>query len=981
MKKQLRKIALAVIFSMVAAVFAPANQVAFAATKTFTYAEQNSGDKVTTLFMDKGEKVDLKFNGVSNWKTYTYKWASSNSKVAVVDSAGVITAIGNGIATIKLTISGGDGTQYTSAGVTVYVGQKQEVTIGTAATDEIKSYTVEMGKSVILKANGIKDNVGDRYTFNWSSTDTSVAKVSNNGVITTVAPGLTVVQLSVTKKFSGEVMQATPIAVLVTASGASKPVATATPVPTKAPSATATPTPTKAPNATATPTPIPSNGTYTIAITSDRSITLTFKDKVTYTEKDVEFNQVIEAGNEDILIKQDIESVELDVTGKIMTITLEDVLTNDRYNVQVGATDKGTTFPVSIGAPNRMEVVYSCLGQDGVAYAYDDEVGIDVPVNLSYKLFYNTIDVTETYQNEGYVSYELISPTNSEYVMMTGEQLYFYAAKLTAVVQANYTYYTNSGAEKELTATAKMTVKELGDYKITHVANWTIIKDDTTTTIDWNNPVKSVVAGQTGYKIVALLADSYGNFYSTDDRGVNRAKNIYSVNDTDTLFGMKGYTIAFNPSNDDNYYVDSSGNLYTYAADSRAAAYITLYNPDEYSSGERTLAAWQFTILAESKLNSVQIEETNVTLLTQALNNPERFCEADLVIKLVDQYGEPWTGTPNLEVSSSVAALNTFISDVATLQEGNADGEWILHVDGQAISESVRNTSVSFIVTDYDTKKKDSVVVYLKNPAVNYDITIGSWDVGMKEDVISFGEGDLTDIYAQAEIEIYQISKNGSYRVGLLDNTTKDEYGNDTRVRLQTTITPTFTSSNCNVGDIFVLVLGPDGKIVSEADGMGLGVNLTNGKVTVTVTDSRSSSITSLAEGKYTVRVTKINKFNGSTPVKLTKTTTFTVVDNTKDVTISGYNNNRRTSQTVYGANDDTFKDIVLELFDFDLGGTAWKNVTRDMITNVECTAQGSAGAYKIISIEFAVPAGEGNVVSYKKTVKVNQTVYTGVNH
>ena len=79
MKKQLRKIALAVVFSLAATMLAPAGQ-ALAATKTFTYAEQKSGDQVTTLFMDCNEQVDLKFLGVSNWKSYKYKWASTTNR-------------------------------------------------------------------------------------------------------------------------------------------------------------------------------------------------------------------------------------------------------------------------------------------------------------------------------------------------------------------------------------------------------------------------------------------------------------------------------------------------------------------------------------------------------------------------------------------------------------------------------------------------------------------------------------------------------------------------------------------------------------------------------------------------------------------------------------------------------------------------------------------------------------------------------------
>ena len=292
MKKNLKKLSLAVIFAMAVSLITPAAQVAEAATtKTFTYAEQKTGDTVTTLVMNKGEKVDLKFNGVSNWKTYKYKWVSSNTKVAVVDSAGMITALSEGVATIKLTVSGGDGTKYTSTGVTVYVDSiEQEVTIGTSSKDEIKSYTMEMNQKIALKANGIRDNVGGRYEFNWSSTDTSVATINEKGIITPVAPGLSVIQLTVKKVFSGEEFEATPIALLVKGEGEA-PAATATPAPTKKPDATATPAPTKKPDATATPiptatptptvTPVPSDKYvgYSVTLKSDKELLLTFDQK------------------------------------------------------------------------------------------------------------------------------------------------------------------------------------------------------------------------------------------------------------------------------------------------------------------------------------------------------------------------------------------------------------------------------------------------------------------------------------------------------------------------------------------------------------------------------------------------------------------------------------------------------------------------------------------------------------------------------
>jgi len=975
MKKQFRKLSMALVFAMAVSLIAPAVRVADAAEKkTFTYAEQQTGDTVTTLVMDKGEKVDLKFNGVSNWKTYKYKWASSNTKVAVVDSAGVITAISTGVATIKLTISGGDGTQYTSTGVTVYVDLEQNVNIGTDAAEEIKSYTMAVGKMAVLRAKGLKDNVGGRYTFDWVSTDTTVATINDDGVITAKAPGLTVIQLTVKKKFSGKTMTAAPIALLITEEGGYAPVATVTPAPTQKPGATATPTP-KA-TATPTPTPIIASGSYAVSVLSDKSIMLSFGSAVSLKTEDLVLSQVIEADGQDILIKEDIKTIELDDTGRKLTIITEDRLTTSHYNIKVGANDTGRTFPVSIGVPNRVEISYTCLGRENVAYAYDDDVSIDVPVNLSYKLFYGNVEVTDSYESSGYVNYELVSPTNSEYVMLEGEQVYFYAPKHTAVVRAVYTYYTESGDEKQIKDTVSIIAKEIGDHTITHVANWTIIDTTEDGPIDWNNPVKKVVAGKENYKVVALLADSYGFYYSTDERGVDKSKNIYSIDDPDTLFALKGYSYMFNSSNDDNFYIDEDGELYTYQAASRAATYITLYNPDEWTNGERNIGAWQFTILEESKLNSVKIDETKVTLLTRANNNEERFCETDIVVKLFDQYNYKWTGDANLEVTSSVSAVTNAIDDVATINRNETTGEWILHINGKKMADITSRTSVTLTITDVETKKKDTISVALKNPSTSSTgIPINNWDVGTKEATIVFGDGEISEVDAQAEIEIYQVSKTGSYKVGLLTNGYLDENDNVIKMVLQRSKTHSFTASNCKAGEVYVLVLGPDGKVVDIAENsgeLGLWQDPYTGAVNMNVTKYNGSTLTYMDEGTYTVKVTKINKVSSSSVSKVIKTSSFTVVDNTKDVTIAGYNGTR-TSLSANSQSD--VKEIILELFNFKLGDVSWTSVTEDMITNVTYSEPVN-NRIRITAIEFAVPAdGKSSRVTYQKKLKLNKTI------
>ena len=984
MKKQFRKLALAVVFALTVSFIAPAARVVDAATtKTFTYSEQKTSDAVTTLVMDKGEKVDLKFDGVSNWKTYKYKWASSNTKVAVVDSSGVVTAIGTGVATVKLTISGGDGTQYKSTGVTVYVGLDQSIAIGTSTQDEIKSYTLSVGNQVALKPRGLKDNVGDRYEFQWTSTNPEVATVASNGVVTAKENGLTVIMLTAKKTFSGKTMTAVPIALLV-GDGAGVPDATATPAPTRKPGATATPTPTPTatPKATATPTPTPiiEAGSYSITVSTDKSITVSFGTKLEAIPEGIELSEVIEADGNDILIKKDIRKMELDDTGKKLTVTAEDVFHTGRYNLKFSENDSGRTFPVSIGVPNRIDIVYSCLGREGMAYAYDDDMGIDVPVQLEYKLYYGNVDVTESYQSVGEVEFELVSPTNSEYVQMDYEQIYFYAAKQTAVVRATYTYYTETGTEKQIKDTASILAKEIGDYTITHVAKWTIIDTTDNSPIDWNNTVNKVIAGRDNFRIVALLADSYGFYYSTDERGVDKANNIYSINDDNTLFAMKGYDFAFNSSNDDDFFIDDNGDLFTYNAKNRVAAYITLYNGDEWSNGERNLGAWQFTIQAESKLNKVEIADTSITLLTRAENNDSRFCTGDVVVKLYDQYNYKWTGDSDLELSSTTSAIDDVIDEVAYLTEGANEGEWILHIDAKAIASETTKSSVSITVTDAETKKKDSITVSLKDPAGSKnDIVVDDWAAGVKEEVITFGDGNLSEMDAQAIIEIYQISKVGGYKVGLLKNGDDDENGNEIKIQLQKNKNQTFKSTNCKIGDVFVLVQKPNGTVVDFADNsgdLGLYQDPGTGEVVFNVTKFNGDTLSYVEEGKYTIKVTKINNItSGGSVSKDVSTASFTVVDNTKDVTIASYNGNR-TANSVSGTNDPDIKEIILELFNFELGGVAWSNIDEEMITSVKYTDPVN-DRIRITEIEFAVPAdGKSGTVTYHKKITLSKTIY-----
>lgn len=108
-------------------------------------------------------------------------WASSNTNVATVDGAGVLSAVAAGTTTITATSEGIIG----SAAVNVSVPAIASVAI------QPRSATIQRGTTVQLTA-GITDEAGgavnDRAPT-WTSGNSDVAIVSASGLVTGVAPG------------------------------------------------------------------------------------------------------------------------------------------------------------------------------------------------------------------------------------------------------------------------------------------------------------------------------------------------------------------------------------------------------------------------------------------------------------------------------------------------------------------------------------------------------------------------------------------------------------------------------------------------------------------------------------------------------------------------------------------------------------------------------------------------------------------------
>lgn len=113
-------------------------------------------------------------------------WASSDASVAAVDASGVVTAVGNGSATITATAGSVSGT------AAVTVAQVVTAVEVSPATDTL----VAFGDTVRLVAEAADANghaVATVTEFEWSSSDTLVARVDDSGLVESLAEGEVVV--------------------------------------------------------------------------------------------------------------------------------------------------------------------------------------------------------------------------------------------------------------------------------------------------------------------------------------------------------------------------------------------------------------------------------------------------------------------------------------------------------------------------------------------------------------------------------------------------------------------------------------------------------------------------------------------------------------------------------------------------------------------------------------------------------------------
>ena len=124
-----------------------------------------------------GDTVSLTASVLPDGASGTIVWASGNETVATVSDTGEVTALKPGVAVIRASVG--------SASDICVVFVTQPVTGIRLSDDEL---TITVGTKGILTA-AVSPEDASEYSISWSSSDTDVAQVNKNGVITATGTG------------------------------------------------------------------------------------------------------------------------------------------------------------------------------------------------------------------------------------------------------------------------------------------------------------------------------------------------------------------------------------------------------------------------------------------------------------------------------------------------------------------------------------------------------------------------------------------------------------------------------------------------------------------------------------------------------------------------------------------------------------------------------------------------------------------------
>ena len=156
--------------------------------RTFVSSIDLSDDNATII---RGQKVQISAAvSPENADSKALLWTSSDPSVAIVDQSGNVSAVNEGTATIYATATDGSGVKG-SCTITVEGIKVSSITLSSS------NLIISKGQSKTLTATIAPSNA-DNKSLQWSSSDTSVATVDQNGKVTAVKGGTATIYATAT---------------------------------------------------------------------------------------------------------------------------------------------------------------------------------------------------------------------------------------------------------------------------------------------------------------------------------------------------------------------------------------------------------------------------------------------------------------------------------------------------------------------------------------------------------------------------------------------------------------------------------------------------------------------------------------------------------------------------------------------------------------------------------------------------------------
>jgi hypothetical protein len=775
-----------------------------------------------------------------------------------------------------------------------------------------------------------------KESFSWTSADPSIATVDTAGIVTGLKDGVTVITCQVLDE---------EVDVIVTV-GKGNPVVVT-----------------------------PSASDYTVVQKSHNVVEFVFDAKHSYKASDVQLYRVYEGVDTPIVWPlKDTATKVTDTTISVQPYV--EFSDGDEYLVKIGSKDAGTYFTTKIGAVDQLVVTYKSEGKEMHAFTAGEE-GTPIDVTFSTKLYSQGVDVTEKYAIEDALVYTLAE--ENEYVSIDeyGGVLNFYAADVTVVVVAEYTYYDANDEEHVVTQAVPVTSENVPAYSVTKVSDWAIVHEDAEK-IDWT--VKKIAANDDNndYYIVLLLEDSYGNKVVVEDiedkSFANSTNKWKDAEDTDYNFAAEGYYIEFTSANVGKMLVGTDDGVLTTYTEATVPVIVALKNTNLETSTQlvKNMYAATVNVLKDRAIDLVQIKDGAMTLLTDSFDD-DVFTKGTTEVYVKDNYKDAWTkGDVNLTVTCSNADVQSALGNGIDIDAkyDATDKKATITLYGADIAQYTDASSVTFTFKHEDSGRTATLRVSLKNPryedANKTIIDVTSYALRV-DDIDQKIEKQADGTTKYAKVNFLQLS-NG-YEVGYEDTTNVNLVTSADDLKLYTR---DFASQEEATGTRYLVVYGPNGAIVGAGSDAALGMTTVDGQFALnvaTIDAEDPDAMTYIAEGKYKVVVKELSTFNSKGEAKFRDkyTDTFTVNNKSAKLTFAS-------QEEVYSESGD-LAQIVKDTLKFNLDGKNW-NYTVNDIDEVTYRFNPSSGYIVITKVKFNVPLnGSNDGIGYVKEVVVNKAI------